>query len=88
VFFIITGNIFQARSSKVQRMHLWMVSTAGTKGTRNSHDGTVECCRDGEGISVVLHSSLTDVSDHLPLTLKTYVPGDWRTAEVRQSKAG
>jgi len=34
----------------------------------------------------VLRSALTDLSYDLPLTLKTYVPEEWKTVEVRQGE--
>jgi peptidoglycan/xylan/chitin deacetylase (PgdA/CDA1 family) len=72
---------------KSKEQSLWVASFQDVaKYIRERTHGRVASYRDGEGISVVLHSSLTDVSYDLPLTLKTYVPGGWKTAEVRQGQ--
>jgi hypothetical protein len=57
-----------------------------TKYIRERSQGTVTSYQDGEIISVVLRSGLTDLSYDLPLTLKTYVPSAWKTLEVRQGE--
>ena len=71
--------------SKADR--LWVATFQDvTKYMRERMHGQVFSYGDGDVISVVLRSDLTDVSYDLPLTLKTYVPSSWQTAEVRQGK--
>ena len=71
--------------SKADR--LWVATFQDvTKYMRERMHGQVFSYGDGDVISVVLRSDLTDVSYGLPLTLKTYVPSSWQTAEVRQGK--
>jgi hypothetical protein len=53
---------------------------------RERAHGEVRSYQDGDAVSVVLRDDLTDLSYDLPLTLKTYVPGDWHAVEVRQGK--
>lgn len=56
------------------------------KYIRERIHATATSYKDANGISVVLRSSLTDISYDLPLTLKTYVPDAWRAVEVRQGE--
>jgi hypothetical protein len=66
---------------------LWVATFQDvTKYMRERMHGQVFSYGEGDVISVVLRSDLTDVSYGLPLTLKTYVPSSWQTAEVRQGK--
>jgi peptidoglycan/xylan/chitin deacetylase (PgdA/CDA1 family) len=46
----------------------------------------VTAYRNGDDISVVLRSDLTNLSYDLPLTLKTNVPPEWKAMEIRQGK--
>jgi peptidoglycan/xylan/chitin deacetylase (PgdA/CDA1 family) len=57
-----------------------------TKYIRERQHGVVASYRDGEVISVVLRSDLTDLSYDLPLSLKTHVPEEWSSVEVRQGE--
>lgn len=64
---------------------LWVATFQDVaKYIRERQHGTVSSYTDGDSISVVLRNNLTDLSYDLPLTLKTFVPNEWRTAEVRQ----
>jgi len=66
---------------------LWIATFQDvTKYMRERAHGAVRSYQDGDAFSVALHDDLTDVSYDLPLTLKTYVPIDWRVVEVRQGK--
>jgi peptidoglycan/xylan/chitin deacetylase (PgdA/CDA1 family) len=66
---------------------LWVATFQDvTKYMRERMHGQVVSYRDGDAISVVLRSDLTDVSYDLPLTLKTYVPKEWNTVQVRQGE--
>jgi hypothetical protein len=66
---------------------LWVATFQDvTKYMRERMHGQVVSYRDGDVISVVLRSDLTDMSYDLPLTLKTYVPKEWNTVEVRQGE--
>jgi len=66
---------------------LWVATFQDvTKYLRERMHGHVVSYRDGDAISVVLRSDLTDVSYDLPLTLKTYVPQEWNTVQVRQGE--
>jgi len=66
---------------------LWVATFQDvTKYIRERELGSVTSYRDGEDISVVLRSDVTDVSYDLPLTMKTYVPEEWKTVEVRQGE--
>jgi peptidoglycan/xylan/chitin deacetylase (PgdA/CDA1 family) len=57
-----------------------------TKYMRERAHGEVRSYRDGNALSVILRDDLTDLSYDLPLTLKTYVPSDWRGVETNQGK--
>ena len=48
--------------------------------------GLLFLCGALDNISVVIRSNLTDVSYDLPLTLKTYVPNEWMSVNVRQGE--
>jgi hypothetical protein len=66
---------------------LWVATFQDvTKYMRERMHGQVVSYRDGDVISVVLGSDLTDMSYDLPLTLKTYVPKEWNTVQVRQGE--
>ena len=66
---------------------LWIATFQDvTKYMRERAHGAVRSYQDGDAFSVVLRDDLTDLSYDLPLTLKTYVPIDWRVVEVRQGK--
>jgi len=54
------------------------------KYMRERMHATVESYRSGNVISAVLRDDLKDMRYDLPLTLKTYVPPNWRIVEVRQ----
>jgi peptidoglycan/xylan/chitin deacetylase (PgdA/CDA1 family) len=70
-----------------KKQSLWVATFQDVaKYIREREHGAVTSYQDGEGISVVLRSDLTDVSYDLPLTLKTYVPDLWKTAEIRQGE--
>lgn len=64
---------------------LWVATFQDVaKYIRERQHGSVSSYIDGDVISVVLRSNLTDLSYDLPLTVKTYVPNEWRAVEVRQ----
>ncbi len=66
---------------------LWVATFQDVgKYIRERRHGAVSSFKDGNVISVVLRSDLTDVSYDLPLTLKTYVPKEWRQVEVQQGE--
>jgi peptidoglycan/xylan/chitin deacetylase (PgdA/CDA1 family) len=66
---------------------LWVATFQDvTKYIRERRQSAVSSYADGEVISVVLRSELTELSYNLPLTLKTYVPNEWKTVEVRQGE--
>ena len=66
---------------------LWIATFQDvTKYMRERAHGSVRSYQDGDTLSVVLRDDLTDLSYDLPLTLKTYVPIDWRVVEVCQGK--
>jgi peptidoglycan/xylan/chitin deacetylase (PgdA/CDA1 family) len=70
-----------------KKQSLWVATFQDvTKYIRERQQGVVSSYRNAEVISVVLRSSLTDLSYDLPLTLKTYVPKEWKTVEVRQGE--
>lgn len=70
---------------KSKEDRLWIATFQDvTKYIRERAHGEVHSYRDGDAISVVLRDDLTDASYDLPLTLKTYVPHDWHTVEIRQ----
>jgi len=57
-----------------------------TKYMRERMHSQVVSYGDGDVISVVLRSDLTDMSYDLPLTLKTYVPKEWNTVKLQQGE--
>jgi len=66
---------------------LWVATFQDVaKYIREREAGSVSTYHDREGITVVLRSSLTDLRYDLPLTLKTYVPKEWKSVEVQQGK--
>jgi hypothetical protein len=66
---------------------LWVATFQDvTKYIRERQHGAVASYRDGDVISVVLRSDLIELSYDLPLTLKTYVPNEWKTVDVRQGE--
>jgi peptidoglycan/xylan/chitin deacetylase (PgdA/CDA1 family) len=70
-----------------KKQSLWVATFQDvSKYIREREHGEVVSYRDGEQISVVLRSDLTDLSYDLPLTLKTYVPEEWKTVEVQQGE--
>ena len=72
---------------KSKEASLWIATFQDvTKYMREQAHGEVHSYRDGDALSVVLRDDLTDLSYDLPLTLKTYVPGDWHAVEVGQGK--
>jgi peptidoglycan/xylan/chitin deacetylase (PgdA/CDA1 family) len=72
---------------KSKEASLWIATFQDvTKYMRERAHGEVRSYRDGDALSVVLRDDLTDLSYDLPLTLKTYVPIDWRVAQVSQGK--
>jgi peptidoglycan/xylan/chitin deacetylase (PgdA/CDA1 family) len=54
------------------------------KYMRERVHATVQSYRYGNVISVVLRDDLQDIRYNIPLTLKTFVPANWRAVEVRQ----
>lgn len=76
---------FEYISAKKQS--LWVATFQDVaKYIREREAGTVATYKDGDAIRVVLRSSLTDLSYDLPLTLKTYVPGEWDAVKVQQGQ--
>jgi hypothetical protein len=72
---------------KSKEASLWIATFQDvTKYMRERAHGEVRSYQDGDALSVVLRDDLTELSYDLPLTLKTYVPIDWRVVEVRQGK--
>jgi peptidoglycan/xylan/chitin deacetylase (PgdA/CDA1 family) len=72
---------------KSKEASLWIATFQDvTKYMRERAHGEVHSYRDGDALSIVLRDDLTDLSYDLPLTLKTYIPIDWRVAEVSQGK--
>jgi peptidoglycan/xylan/chitin deacetylase (PgdA/CDA1 family) len=70
---------------KSKEASLWIATFQDvTKYMRERAHGEVRSYQDGDALSVVLRDDLTDLSYDLPLTLKTYVPIDWRVVEVGQ----
>jgi peptidoglycan/xylan/chitin deacetylase (PgdA/CDA1 family) len=70
-----------------QKASLWVATFQDVaKYIRERQRGSVSWYRNGDAISVVLRDDLTNVSYNLPLTLKTYVPGDWEAVDVRQGE--
>ncbi len=56
------------------------------KYMRERMHGRVASSRRGEAIEIVLGHDLNNPRYDLPLTLKTYLPEDWSTVEVRQGR--
>ena len=72
---------------QLKQQNLWVATFQDVgKYIRERAHATVASYPEGEGISVVLRSSLTDISYDLPLTLKTEVPREWQRVEVRQGQ--
>ena len=70
---------------KSKEDRLWIATFQDVaKYMRERMHGDVRSYRSGDGIAVVLRCDLTDASYDLPLTLKTRVPEEWASAEVRQ----
>jgi hypothetical protein len=68
-----------------KKRSLWVATFQDVgKYIRERQTSALSWYNDGEVITVVLRSNLTDLSYDLPLTLKTYVPNEWKTVEVRQ----
>jgi hypothetical protein len=71
---------------KSKQASLWIATFQDvTKYMRERAHGEVRSYQDGN-VLAVLRDDLTDLSYDLPLTLKTYVPIDWRVVDVRQGK--
>jgi len=69
------------------KQSLWVATFQDVaKYIRERETGTVATYKNGDAITVVLRSSLTDLSYDLPLTLKTYVPEEWNAVEVQQGQ--
>jgi peptidoglycan/xylan/chitin deacetylase (PgdA/CDA1 family) len=72
---------------KSKERALWMATFQDVaKYIRERQQAKVVSYKDGDSISVVLRSDLTNLSYDLPLTLKTYVPDEWKTVEIRQGE--
>jgi peptidoglycan/xylan/chitin deacetylase (PgdA/CDA1 family) len=72
---------------KSKEQSLWVATFQDVaKYIRERSQGKVVSYRDGDSISVVLRSQITNLSYDLPLTLKTYVPYEWKTVEIRQGE--
>jgi peptidoglycan/xylan/chitin deacetylase (PgdA/CDA1 family) len=70
---------------KSKQDKLWVATFQDVaKYMRERMHSSVRSYREGDEISVVLRDDLTDASYDLPLTLKTQVPSEWLTVEVRQ----
>ena len=70
-----------------QEQRVWVATFQDVaKYIRERQHSAITSYSDGEAISVVLRSDLTDLSYDLPLTLKTYVPKEWSAVEVRQGE--
>ena len=70
-----------------KKQSLWVATFQDvTKYIRERRQSAVGSYMDGEVISVVLRRELTELSYDLPLSLKTYVPNEWKTVEVRQGE--
>jgi peptidoglycan/xylan/chitin deacetylase (PgdA/CDA1 family) len=70
---------------KSKEDRLWVATFQDVaKYMRERLHGSVHSYQEGNSISVVLRDDLTDASYDLPLTLKTSVPAEWRTVDVRQ----
>ena len=72
---------------KSREQSLWVATFQDVaKYLRERQHGTVASYRDGEIISAVLRSDVTNVRYDLPLTLKTHVPDEWKTVEIQQGE--
>jgi len=72
---------------KSRQQSVWVATFQDVaKYVRERQHGTVASYRDGEIISAVLRSDLTNVRYDLPLTLKTQVPDEWKTVEIQQGQ--
>jgi peptidoglycan/xylan/chitin deacetylase (PgdA/CDA1 family) len=72
---------------KSKEQSLWVATFQDVaKYIRERSQGKVVSYRDGDSISVVLRSQITNLSYDLPLTLKTYVPYEWKTVAIRQGE--
>jgi Polysaccharide deacetylase len=70
-----------------KKQSLWVATFQDVaKYIRERTRGAVVSYRNGDAISVMLRSDITDMGYDLPLTLKTYVPAEWKAADVRQGK--
>jgi len=76
-------NYFEYLNSKNQS--LWVATFQDVaKYIRERTHAAVATYVESKAISIVLRSDLTELGYDLPLTLKTYVPEEWKTVEVRQ----
>jgi len=72
---------------KSREQSLWVATFQDVaKYVRERQHGTVTSYRDGEIISVVLRSDITNLGYDLPLTLKTHVPDEWKIVEIQQGQ--
>jgi peptidoglycan/xylan/chitin deacetylase (PgdA/CDA1 family) len=72
---------------KSREQSLWVATFQDVaKYLRERQHGTVASYRDGEIISVVLRSDVTNLRYNLPLTLKTHVPDEWKIVEIQQGE--
>lgn len=68
-----------------KKQSLWVATFQDvTKYIRERTHAAVATYAGSKAIFLVLHSNLTELGYDLPLTLKTYVPKEWKTVEVRQ----
>ena len=72
---------------KSREQSLWVATFQDVaKYLRERQHSTVASYRDGEIISVVLRSDVTNLGYDLPLTLNTHVPDEWKTVEIQQGE--
>jgi peptidoglycan/xylan/chitin deacetylase (PgdA/CDA1 family) len=70
---------------KAREDDLWVATFRDVaKYMRERMSGRVESHVEGDRVSLVLRVALTEASYDLPLTLRTRVPPDWSTVDVRQ----
>jgi peptidoglycan/xylan/chitin deacetylase (PgdA/CDA1 family) len=66
--------------------HLWVATFADvTKYMRERKNATISSNEDGESIVVHISSDLDSEVYDVPITLKTYVPGTWKTAVLHEN---
>ena len=70
---------------KSKEDRLWIATFQDVaKYMRERMHSDVHSYQNANAISVTLRDSLPDLNYDLPLTLKTYVPAEWHTVDVRQ----